>query len=127
MKRVLKVVLFVLLWFNGILIIGSGLSLLDDLHYPGWLDLLLLPGTVAFVCAGLISLALTFFSRIHPWWLFSFALMEGICLAFAIPDQQELYKGLPLYVLLLGVDGWTLVIISLLLMMMDKGPAFRQK
>lgn len=115
MKIVLKTVLIALLWINGLNAIGSGIGMLRHLHYAPWLNDFLLPGTLLLILLGVASIVLTFFVGKHPLLLASCALVQGMCLVFALAEQEEMFRHLQSLSLMLAIEGIALVITAVLL------------
>lgn len=116
MKNVLKSLLIVLLWLNGITAITSGIRILYHLHYASWLNDFFLPGVLLFILLGAASIVLTFFVNKHPLLLVSCALTEGMCLVFALTEQEEIFHRLHMLFLLLAMEGLILIITATLMM-----------
>lgn len=116
MKKILKIVLIILLWTNGFTAIASGIRTLYRLHYAPWLNDFLLPGILLFILLGIASIVLTFFIKRHPLILAFCALVQGVCLVFALAEQEEIFHRLHLFYQLLAVEGLVLIITAALLM-----------
>lgn len=115
MKSMLKIILILLLWINGLNAIYGGIGMLHHLHYASWLNDFLLPGTLLLILLGVANIVLTFFVKKHLLLLASCALVQGMCLVFALAEQEEMFRHLQSLSLMLAIEGIALVITAVLL------------
>lgn len=123
MKNLLQILLVFFLWLNGIMAAVYGLKVIRSLHYSAWFDDLLLPGILLLILAGAGGLVVTFFVKKKPFLLIFAALIEGMCLIFALAGQQGTAYHLQGPYLLLGAEGLILIIVAIALMVVAPSKA----